>query len=39
MKKPILKKGFGIVEVLIASSIIAVIIFALTAAGKSALRS
>ena len=32
------KNGFGIIEVLIASSIMMVVIFAMTAAGRSALR-
>lgn len=33
------KKGFGIVETLIASAIIMVILFALTSAGRAAIRS
>lgn len=33
------KKGFGIIEVLIASSIIAIILFALVATGRAALRN
>ena len=39
MQKNYFSKGFGIVEVLIASSIIIMIVFALVAAGRSALRS